>query len=193
MTILRAQEKVARDCRADHSLFPFARSGLWGKLSDWTEFLVRCSSRAEQSDSRDAHFLSGAENCCVSPLPSHCRTSRFRQRTRRSVSVRHSFLCPANGFRLVRGHRSSHLEDMPALPPHLSVCARKRSVTCSALALRHVFGWSSSHSSPFLWLPLLVLTDVLHGKPHDELPLQGLQNCHLGGEVHSLFFFSPRP
>ena len=30
----------------------------------------------------------------------------------------------------VRGHRSSHLEDMvPALPPHLSVCTQKRSVT----------------------------------------------------------------
>ena len=37
--------------RAYHSIFLFARSGLWRKLSDWTEFLVRCSSRAE-SDSR---------------------------------------------------------------------------------------------------------------------------------------------
>ena len=66
MTMLRAQERVVRDCRPDHSLFPFARSGLWGKLPDWTEFVVPCSSRAEQSDSRDAHFLSGAKKCCVS-------------------------------------------------------------------------------------------------------------------------------
>ena len=100
VTMLRAQEKVVRDCRADHSLFPFARGGLWGKLSDWTEFLVRCSSPAEQSDSRDAHFLSGAEKCCAS-LPAHCRTSRFRIRpARRGVSRRHNFLCPASGFRL---------------------------------------------------------------------------------------------
>ena len=60
MTMLRVQYKVVRDCRADHSIFLFARGGLWRKLSDWTELLVRCSWRSEQSDSRDAHFLSGA-------------------------------------------------------------------------------------------------------------------------------------
>ena len=46
-----------RDCRADHSFFPFARGGLWEKLLDRTELLVRSSSHGTE----DAHFLVCAE------------------------------------------------------------------------------------------------------------------------------------
>ena len=43
-------------CSSGHSIFSFARSGLWVKLSDRTEFPVRSSSRAEHEKSPAVHF-----------------------------------------------------------------------------------------------------------------------------------------
>ena len=61
--------------------------GLWEKYSNQTRFLVRSSSRAQQSDSPDAHFLSGSEKCCVFLLVAHFHVFGFRSRlARRSVS-----------------------------------------------------------------------------------------------------------
>ena len=74
--------------------------------ADWTEFSVHGSSPAQQNGSRDAHFLDGAEKCCVSPSSTHFRVSRFRfGPARQGVSRRHKFLCPESGAD--RGPRSS--------------------------------------------------------------------------------------
>ena len=68
---------------------------------DRTEFLDHGSSPEQQSDNLGAHFLSGAEKCCVSMLPANCRVSQFRFRpARRGVSRRQNLLCRANGLRL---------------------------------------------------------------------------------------------
>ena len=57
--------------------------GLQGKCSKQTGFLVRSSSRAQQSDSPDAHFLSSAEKCCVSLLSAHFCVFGFCSRSAR--------------------------------------------------------------------------------------------------------------
>ena len=77
-----------RTLRAVGSLPPLVPAyGLYGKCSNQTGFLVRSSSRAQQSDSPDAHFLSGAEKCCVFLLVAHFHVFGFRSRpARRSVS-----------------------------------------------------------------------------------------------------------
>ena len=53
------------------SLFSY---GLWGELPDWTEFLVRDSSRAEQSDSQVGRFLGCAKSAA---FPYHLLTVAF--------------------------------------------------------------------------------------------------------------------
>ena len=57
---------------------PHSRAtGLWGKLSDQTEFTNHGSSPAQQNDSPDAHFLCGPEKCCMSLLPAHFGVFRY--------------------------------------------------------------------------------------------------------------------
>ena len=103
--VARWVQKVVRDFRASLSkrrsqtLLP--AYGLWGKSSSRTEFPDHASSSAQQSDSPDAHFLSGAEKCCVSPLSANFRVFGFRSRPARGgVSRWHNLLCSANGLRL---------------------------------------------------------------------------------------------
>ena len=55
----------------------FPAYGLWGKLSDQTEFPNHGSSPAQQNDSPDAHFLCGPEKCCISLLPAHFGVFRY--------------------------------------------------------------------------------------------------------------------
>ena len=88
--VARWVQKVVRDCHASQKeeiadVTPRPRAV--GKCSNKTGFLVRSSSRAQQSDSPDAHFLSGAEKCCVSLLSAHFRFFGFCSRpARRGVS-----------------------------------------------------------------------------------------------------------
>ena len=84
--VARWVQKVVRDCHASQkrrlqSLLP--AYGLQGKCSKQTGFLVRSSSRAQQSDSPDAHFLSSAEKCCVSLLSAHFCVFGFCSRSAR--------------------------------------------------------------------------------------------------------------
>ena len=65
----------------------FPAYGLWGELSDQTEFPDHGSSPEPQSDNLGAHFLRDAEKCCDFLLHAHCRVSRLRfQPARRGVS-----------------------------------------------------------------------------------------------------------
>ena len=121
-TVVKWVQKVVRDCRASLSKrilqTRLPAYGLWVKCSNRTGFLVRSSSWAEQSDSPDAHFLSSA-------------FSGFAPGQLAGASPSGTISCVLQMVSdWVRGHRSSHLVDMtPALTPHLSVCAQKRSAS----------------------------------------------------------------